>query len=190
MARPSHKQALIDASLEVFRTHGFNGSSVQDLTDAAGVPKGSFYNHFRSKEELALEALGVYASENGIDVLKEGRQPPLDRLRKHFKMNWRSFRNRSYGGGCFLGTLSSEIADTHEAAREQFQRYFNGWSQAIARVLEEARTGGSVPADMDVERTARFILNAWQGTLLRAKVDRGEAPFEDFNTLVFGQLLR
>jgi AcrR family transcriptional regulator len=65
MGRPSVRQQLVDAALGVFQSHGFNGSSVQDLTDAAGVPKGSFYNHFKSKEDLALEALQLYMERPG-----------------------------------------------------------------------------------------------------------------------------
>lgn len=190
MARPSHKQALIDASLEVFRRQGFNGSSVQDLTDAASVPKGSFYNHFHSKEELAMEALRLYASENGIDVLLDTRHPPLERLKRHFEANWKSFKDRSYSGGCFLGALSSEIADTHEKARVQFERYFAAWSQAIETVLEEAKTDGSLTAAADPARAARFVLNSWQGALLRGKVEKSEGAFQDFTAVVFQELLR
>lgn len=190
MARPSHRQALVDASLEVFRTQGFNGSSVQDLTDAAGVPKGSFYNHFAGKEELAMEALKLYIEENGIEVLQDERHPPLVRLQKHFKANWRTFRDRGYRGGCFLGALSSEIADTHAAARVQFDRYFNAWCRAIENALQQAQSKGDIDASVDCQTLARFILNSWQGTLLRAKVSKSEAPLNDFIAVTFGSMLK
>lgn len=190
MARPSHRQALVDTSLGVFQAQGFNGSSVQDLTDAAGVPKGSFYNHFASKEELAMEALRLYVSENGLEILQDSNQAPIERLRKHFKANWKTFRDRGYQGGCFLGALSSEIADTHEVARTQFERYFNAWSNAIKDVLRQAQLEGDLDGKTDCQELARFILNSWQGSLLRAKVSKSEGPFNDFLSLTFTVLLK
>lgn len=172
MARPSHRQALIDASLEVFQALGFNGSSVQDITDAAGVPKGSFYNHFASKEELLGEALVLYISQSGVGILKDERYAPLDRLRKHFKANWKILRDRDYKSGCFLGAMSSEISDSHETSREQFQKYFNAWSSAIESVLLQAKDAGEIESTIDCQALSRFLLNAWQGSLLRAKVSK------------------
>ena len=190
MGRPGVRQQLVDASLEVFQTLGFNGSSVQDLTDAAGVPKGSFYNHFQSKEGLALEALKLYIERNGIAVLRDTKLAPLERLRKHFRANWKTAKARGYMSGCLLGSLSSEIGDTHETARAEFVAVFSGWSNAIARVLQEAQENGQIGKDFDPAVLARFVLNAWQGTLVRMKADKSEVPFKDFNAMVFDHLLR
>jgi TetR/AcrR family transcriptional repressor of nem operon len=189
MGRPGVKQQLIDAALEVFERNGFNATSVQDLTDAAGVPKGSFYNHFTGKEALAIEALHVYVGRHGIEVLRDSRLAPLERLRRHFRANWRTVRDRDYRSGCFLGTLSSEIADSHEAARAEFVRYFKLWSAEIAHVIGEAQAAGDVATAMAPEPLARFILNAWQGTLIRAKATRSEEAFKDFIALTFDTLL-
>jgi TetR/AcrR family transcriptional repressor of nem operon len=186
MGRPSVRQKLVDAALEVFQETGFNGSSVQDLTDAAGVPKGSFYNHFTSKEELALEALQVYVSQHGIEILRDAR---LERLRRHFRANWKIVRDRNYRAGCFLGSLSSEISDSHEGARAEFARYFHLWSDAIATVIGEVHASGGVNSTVDPAVLARYVLNAWQGTLVRVKVVKSEEPFKDFLAITFGVIL-
>lgn len=189
MGRPSVRQQLVDAALDVFWTTGFNGSSVQDLTDAAGVPKGSFYNHFDGKEALALEALAAYAAQHDPRALKEAGPEPIERLRRDFRKRWKTVKERGYKGGCFLGSLSSEIADTHETSRAEFARYFQLWSEAIAGVIAEAQAAGAVANRADPQLLGRFVLNAWQGTLLRAKTQRGEEPFKDFVAVVFGGLL-
>lgn len=190
MARPSVRQQIVDASLEVFQAQGFNGSSIQDLTEAAGVPKGSFYNHFDGKEALALEALKLYIEGNGIEVLRDTRYAPIERLRKHFRTNWKTVRDRGYTAGCYLGSMSSEIGDTHEAARAAFADVFQGWSGAIAQVIQEAQQRGDVSTVLDHRSLARFILNSWQGTLVRMKAVKSEEPFKDFNAMVFDVLLR
>ena len=86
MARPSAKEQLIAAGLAILHERGFNGSGVQDITDAAGVPKGSFYNHFESKEAFAAEVLEHYWRQGScsLAMLSDERVPPLDRLRGYF----------------------------------------------------------------------------------------------------------
>ncbi|GAP35888.1 transcriptional regulator, TetR family [Piscinibacter sakaiensis] len=175
--------------MEVFWSAGFNGCSVQDLTDAAHVPKGSFYNHFDGKEALALEALATYAAQNDPRALLDTSVEPVERLRRDFRKRWKIVKERGYKGGCFLGSLSSEIADSHEGARAEFVRYYQRWSEAIAAVIAEAQANGTVAATADPQALGRFVLNAWQGTLLRAKTHRGEEPFKDFQAVVFGGLL-
>lgn len=190
MGRPSVRQQLLDASLGVFQAHGFNGSSVQDLTDAAGVPKGSFYNHFTGKEDLALEALKLYVERSGAEVLRDDRLDPIDRLKRHFRANWKTAKERGYTAGCFLGTMSSEIADTHEVSRAAFLDVFQGWSRLIEKAIREAQERGDIAQAADAATLARFVLNAWQGTLVRMKVVKGEEPLKDFNAMVFGVLLK
>lgn len=189
MGRPSVRQHLVDAALEVFQAQGFNGASVQDLTDAAGVPKGSFYNHFVNKEELALEAMKLYISQHGIEVLRDEKLEPLDRIKRHFRANWKYVKDRAYKSGCFLGSLSSEISDTHETARTEFARYFQLWSAAIGRVIAEAQAAGAIENTADAQMLGRFILNSWQGALVRAKAVKSEEPYKDFVAMTFGLVL-
>lgn len=190
MARPSVRQQLVDASLGVFQSHGYNGSSVQDLTDAAGVPKGSFYNHFVGKEDLAIEALRLYVEQSGAEVLRDEKLKPIDRLKRHFKANWKTAKDRGYTAGCFLGTMASEMADTHERSREAFAHVFYGWSRLIEKTIKEAQERGDIEQMADPVVLARFVLNAWQGTLVRMKVVKGEEPLKDFNSMVFDVLLK
>ena len=85
MARPSVRGKLVEAALETFQQRGFNGSSVQDIVDEAGVPKGSFYNHFKTKESLALEVLGRYRALAPTELLKDVKKAPLKALRTYFE---------------------------------------------------------------------------------------------------------
>lgn len=189
MGRPSVRQQLVDAALGAFQATGFNATSVQDLTDAAGVPKGSFYNHFDGKEALALEAMASYVRQHDLAVLRDRRLAPVERLKRHFRTRWKTVKEDGYRSGCFLGTLSSEISDSHETARTEFVRYFRLWSEALTEVIAEAQAAGAVSGSIDSAVLGRFVLNAWQGTVLRAKSHRGEEPFKDFLAVVFGGLL-
>jgi TetR/AcrR family transcriptional repressor of nem operon len=85
MPRDSARERLVNAALDEFHRHGFNGCGVKDITQAAGVPKGSFYNHFESKEALALETLNRYGQSRRLEMLADSTQEPLARLRAHFE---------------------------------------------------------------------------------------------------------
>ena len=108
---------LVASALEALHRQGFNGSAVQDITDAAGVPKGSFYNYFESKEALALEVIDRYGEEVRAltGVLSDESLSPLERLRRYFALVATKFAARSYERGCLIGNLSNELADQSRA---------------------------------------------------------------------------
>src|SRR4051794_27714177 len=75
--RQSMREEIVEAALERFHAHGFNAAGVKDITDTAGVPKGSFYNHFDSKEALALVALERYGESLRMRMLTDTGVEPL-----------------------------------------------------------------------------------------------------------------
>ena len=90
--RESKKEHILQAGLEVMKAHGYNGTSVKDIVDAAAVPKGSFYNYFVSKESFAVEALEAVAGEDYLQnrkLLSSGGPDPLQRLQNFFEENTR-----------------------------------------------------------------------------------------------------
>src|SRR5258708_36261112 len=120
MGRPGVRHLIVEAGLRVFLRGGFNASSVQDITDEAGVPKGSFYNHFESKEALGAEIVDLYA-EGGQHraALKDESLPPLERLRRHFIGLSDMYRASGWAVGCLLGNFSAELADASPVIRER-----------------------------------------------------------------------
>ena len=108
MPRANVREQLIEAGLQTLHLHGFNGSGVQDITDAAGVPKGSFYNHFESKEALALQALERFW-QNGAGrraLLSDTSVEPVERLRRYFRALDRVMRARGREGGSRSAALA------------------------------------------------------------------------------------
>src|SRR5579872_5259713 len=95
MARPSLREKLASSAVDTLHSHGFNGCSIQDITEAAGVPKGSFFNHFENKEDLAIDALHRYLEGTRSDMLFDESVPPVDRLKNHF--TYLSERMLSFG---------------------------------------------------------------------------------------------
>ncbi|MFF0837727.1 TetR family transcriptional regulator C-terminal domain-containing protein [Streptomyces sp. NPDC003388] len=190
MGRASKREEIAQAALRQFHAQGFNATGINDITTAAGVPKGSFYNHFSSKEESALDALSRYAATLRFDMLATPALPPLDRLRAHFEFLARDTVDNGFVHGCLVGNFGAEVADHNEEIRAAVKGGFDQWAERIRQVLVEAQDRGDVSGGLDTTVTALFILSAWEGTLITARADKSAAPVDAFFRTVFNVVLR
>ena len=191
MPKPNVRDKLLAAGLETMHRLGFNGCSVQDITQAAGVPKGSFYNHFESKEVLGAELLDLYwqkASAN-LRILSDEALPPLERLNRYFDGLAEGLASLSYEQGCLLGNFSTELSDQSRLVRDRLSSLLAGWTRAVECCVRDAQLSGAVRADIDAVVLAAFLVNAWEGTVLRTKVDRDNRAIAQFKTVVFSAIL-
>src|SRR5262245_28171403 len=119
MARPSSRDRILAAGRDLIHRNGFSASGVAEITAAAGVPKGSFYNHFESKEAFACVALESYWQQgDGAFGLLKGAKPAAERVRDHFKAVDRLVSDDAYAAGCMLGNLAVEAGPLSESLRE------------------------------------------------------------------------
>ncbi len=189
----THMRAkLIEAGLKEIHAHGFAATGIQKIVDDIKVPKGSFYNYFESKEAFGAAVSDRY-SEQALarltSFLADHDKPPLRRLKAFFDDRTASFALRGHTQGCVLGNFSAETVDHSELIRQHVAAHFGRWSQVIAACLSEAQTDGTLTGEMPAGALADFILNSWEGALLRMRADRSGAPLETFKQMVFDVLL-
>jgi len=190
MPRPNTKEQLIVAGLNALLEKGFNGVGVQEITEQAGIPKGSFYNHFESKEALGAEIVERYGlNSTRRAILLDKTVPPLQRLRTHFETLNASFVKSKFERGCLLGNFSAELANQSPVIRESLVTLFERWTKDLEVAIADAQSEGAVSSDRDAGDIAAFLLDAYEGTLLRARVQRDRAPFDRFMKLAFEQIL-
>jgi TetR/AcrR family transcriptional repressor of nem operon len=190
MARPSVREKLASSAVDTFHAKGFNGCSIQDITDAAGVPKGSFFNHFESKEALALDALDRYLKGTRLDILLDKTVPPLERMKNHLNYIIEKIQDSEFQRGCMLGNLALEMAAEHPQMREKLRGAFDFWSETVESVLREAQAAGDIDPRHDPGQLARFLVNAWEGAIIRLKITKDRAPIDDFLHICFKVLLK
>ncbi|HEY6375359.1 MAG TPA: TetR family transcriptional regulator C-terminal domain-containing protein [Edaphobacter sp.] len=192
MAAKSTRDHLIDVGLELMHQHGYNATGLTEILKAANVPKGSFYHHFENKEDFAaatLERFAAREAEHAAAVLKDSRTPPLKRLRRYFIDLMKISGQNGRIPGCMIGRFSLEIAAANPLLRKQISSTFGRWQQKIATVLQQAVAQKELPADTDPESLAGFLLNSWEGALLRSQAEKSDAPLETFMRYVFDGLL-
>ncbi len=189
----SVRERLLEAGVAVISKSGFNGCSVQDITEAAGVPKGSFYNHFESKEALGAAALAHFWEDGAcptLDILSDMSRPPLERLRAYFEEFAADLAVSGFAGGCLIGNLTAELSDHSPMIAAELSAIFAGWTRSVAACLRAAQDSGTLCDDVNADSLATFVLNAWEGAVLRARIEKGERPLRQFIDILFSQLLR
>src|SRR5271163_315270 len=140
MARANMRERIVEAGLKTLLEKGFNGCGVKDITDLAGVPKGSFYNHFESKEALGAAVVERYGQASARRLaLRDETLPPMERLRRHFEGLSQVFSAPDYGRGCLLGNFSAEMADHSPLIRDKLAALFAAWTADIANAVKAAQ---------------------------------------------------
>jgi TetR/AcrR family transcriptional regulator, transcriptional repressor for nem operon len=160
--------------------HGYNDLGIQTLLAATGTPKGSFYHHFRDKEDFALQVVGAYVGE--LDALLttclgDEARPPLERVRHFFDLTEQKYRAEGYMG-CLLGGLGQELSGVSETFRRTVEECFSAISERMAACLEEARQRHDIPTDCDVQLLADVLVDCWEGAALRSRLRRDPAPLK------------
>ncbi len=187
-----NRERLLSAGIELFSTQGFSATGVQEIADAAGVPKGSFYNYFGSKEDFAVTVLDTYqqqACDQIGTMLRTATGSPLERLASIFEDWRRDMVEANFAGGCLAGRLCQELAGENVALRAPLDRAFYCMGSFFADVLRQAQEVGELGPDEDPDELAGFIQTAWQGAAAGAKASGSDQPLRRFQRVVFGRLL-
>jgi TetR/AcrR family transcriptional repressor of nem operon len=193
MAKPSHREKLLHVGMQVVHEHGFGGASVRDIVQAAGVPQGSFTNHFASKEAFGIEVIGLYfsnATESMRQTLRNDDLPPLQRLRAYIDNSKNRLNKDGMRNGCLFGNFALEATDASEAIRLRLVEVFAEVQASIAYCLRAAVKAGEIAPSLDCDEIAGFIVSSMQGANLLAKAQRSPVPVERFKEILFSMVLK
>jgi len=192
MCKPSNRDKLLQEGLKVVLAQGYSGASVRDIVRAAGVPQGSFTNHFISKEAFAHEVLDLYFSlvRGNIDkTLRNDSLPPLRRLRAWFDVQIAFLKKAEFRSGCLIGNFSIEASDQSNSIRQRLTEMFKDINESIVYCLKAAVDAAELSASTDVREVASFLYSSWQGAILQSKVEQSIKPLERFKKVLFAQIL-
>ena len=193
MPKPSHREKLLHVGMQVVHERGFGGASVRDIVRAAGVPQGSFTNHFASKEAFGLEVIDLYFA-NACDLMRQTLRnddlPPLKRLRAYIDGGSDTGSEDSMRNGCLFGNFTAEASDHSEVIRARLVEIFAEVQRCVAYCLKAAVVAGEVSPGLDCDEIAGFFVSSMQGANLLAKALRDPKPVERFQHILFSMILR
>src|SRR5687767_7599306 len=172
------KQRLLEQGIGMLLRHGYHDLGIAAVLEATEIPKGSFYHHFDSKEDFALQVIDLYMGHvhAGLDdCLGDETRPPLARVRRFFELTSEKYRDEGYLG-CLLGGLGQELSGVSDVFRTKVEWCFSEIARRIAGCIEEAVRRGQLPRGTDARAMADVLVNCWEGAALRTRLRRDPAP--------------
>jgi TetR/AcrR family transcriptional repressor of nem operon len=190
MKQTGTRDHLIATGLKLLHARGFHACGVQDITAAAEVPKGTFYTHFDSKERFGADVLGRYWEQRASraqTILSDESRSPLERLKAYFAS--KAQVTGPFDKGYMIGNFSAEMAADSRLMRDRLGAVLAAWTQMLATCIREARSAGELTTNQDPETLAAFLIDAFEGAVLRTKVDRDGTALKRFESIVFSVIL-
>lgn len=185
------RELLLRAGLEVLTEKGFSATGIDEILGRAGVPKGSFYHYFASKEAFGLSLIERYGEffARKLDRHLDNRSlPPLARLHAFVDDAKVGMARLGYRRGCLIGNLGQEMGSLPESFRARLKETFEDWQARFSACLKEAQQAGEVAQAADTDQLAAFFWIGWEGAVLRAKLEQTATPLEVFASFFFASL--
>jgi len=180
---PDTREALIRCGMEMLTEQGFMSTGIDGVLKRIGVPKGSFYHYFDSKEafgQVVLKNYGAYFAHKLDRCLLRDDVPPLQRLCDFVEDAKAGMTRHQFRRGCLVGNLGQEVAILPDSFRERLEITLCDWQHRLANCLRLARDSGQLAAGADCEELAAFFWIGWEGAVQRARLVRCTGPLDIF----------
>jgi TetR/AcrR family transcriptional regulator, transcriptional repressor for nem operon len=190
--KTSTKDRILEAGAEIIHLKGFYHTGIQEILSAAEVPKGSFYNYFKSKEDFGLQLIDYFVEHYthlSKDILEDSTIPPLDRIRRLLLWFVEFFKSKDYAYGCPIGNLAQEMGGLSPAFRAKLKMALGSIVDIYSRLLAEAQREGTISDSLDVREAARFLVSSWHGALVHMKAVKGPEPLDNHIRFIFDRVL-
>ncbi|WP_432472730.1 TetR family transcriptional regulator C-terminal domain-containing protein [Amphritea sp. HPY] len=177
-----NREKILETGMELFNRQGYNGTGLKEILDACQVPKGSFYNYFASKEQFAVEVLEYHQQledekwKQFHDSLSGDR---ITRMRQILNQLIAEQEQDPDKQGCLLTNMMGEVGSASESFRRIIQHSSDQVLQCIEEDFLKAQQEHSMRIDMPASVMAKLFWNAWQGALLRTKVEASTDPLHE-----------
>ena len=185
MKRTTQKQInrenLLAEGVNLLMAQGYHGTGLKEILDAVKIPKGSFYNYFGSKENFGAEVIQHYITPFIQQLSGHLDNPDIDALtalQRYFDEIILELEKADFKGGCLLGNLMGELGDTSEICRASLQTAVERYRDLLRAGLEQAQREGTVRTDKSATEMADLLVNAFQGALLRMKIEKSSVPLK------------
>lgn len=179
--KQQNRENLLNQGVALLMEQGYHGTGLKEILDAVKIPKGSFYNYFGSKENFGAEVIHHYIEPFIVQLtayLQQNEDDALGALQLYFNALITELEKAQFKGGCLLGNLMGEIGDTSDLCQQALQVAVNRYRNLLQSALAKAQQQGSVRKDKSAEDMADLLVNAWQGALLRMKIEKSAAPLK------------
>jgi len=191
--KESTKTLLLEKGLEIMFEKGYNNTGIMEVLHATGVPKGSFYHYFESKEDFGLQIINYF--QNSYDAKLNATignlsLSPVARLKAYFEQGMEMASGNACRKGCLIGNLSTEMSDQSEVFRKRLLEIQVKTTERFANLLLEAQQKGEICQSYNCQDLAEFLQSAWSGATMRVKTSKNIEPMKAVMRVLFEKILK
>lgn len=192
MAHNDTRQKLIQSGIDVVLAGSFHSAGLQQILSEAGVPKGSFYHYFKSKENFGV-AIIESSVESQLEAMRgflnDKQKSPLQRLRTFFDACHAFTKKNHFHQECVASKLGSELGQMSDPMRKAIEAGMEQQTSLLTDCLREGQEKGEIDTKYDAADLAAFIFNSMEGVKMRMSVDQNLKPMEIFDSMLFDRIL-
>jgi TetR/AcrR family transcriptional repressor of nem operon len=168
------REALLEEGIRLLSTQGYHGTGIKEILDAVSVPKGSFYNYFESKEAFVAAIIHRYVAEllGRLDAyIARSKKDPVTLLKSAYGHMLDEMERDGAIRGCLVGSMAAEVGSSSPLCQAELRRAIDQWNERVVTLFRRAQAEGQLRGDVRAEDMASVLWNAWEGGLLRMKVE-------------------
>ena len=191
-ARGETRMALIWCGTELLTERGFQITGIEEILSRVGVPKGSFYHYFKSKQDFGIAVIDNYVDfydEKMSQIFDDETCSPLSRIQRFVDEGKEGMTRYEFKRGCLIGNMGQELASLNDEFRMRLEAVLIAWEARLKRCLDLAIAHKELPANSDTAALSNFFWIGWEGAILRAKLTCTTAPLDQFSTMFFSLAL-
>jgi TetR/AcrR family transcriptional repressor of nem operon len=190
-AKKYNKEDILERGVDLLRRNGYNGTGINKVLDEAGIPRGSFYHFFKSKEDFVLSSIEHHAKCTkgfGDKWLLDEDKPPFERLIAFYRARIKALEKENYRFGCVLHNLTQEIGGSNAKIRRRLLKCINLWISEVAECIAAGQSTGEIRSDIDAKELAAYLHSSYNGSVMRAKLEKNNDSLELFMKITLGAI--
>jgi TetR/AcrR family transcriptional repressor of nem operon len=191
--RTDTRTLLIEVGTLLMMEKGYSNTGIQEILTATGVPKGSFYHYFDSKESFAVAIIRHFDQHYAaglLSTLANLELTPLQRLKAYCEQGKALLAAQECRKGCLIGNLSQEMSDQSEGLRLELSAVMRKWCDLFAACIEEGQKRAEIKAHRPAGELAELFAAGWSGAVMRAKTVKNTQPLDTFILVFFEDVLK
>ncbi|KAF3889216.1 MULTISPECIES: TetR/AcrR family transcriptional regulator [Nostocales] len=166
------KEKILQQAAELFNQQGYAGASIADIMRVTGLQKGGIYNHFQSKDDLALQAFdfAIAQMKERYRTILRSKHCAVDRLQAIVDIFRSNIDNPIIKGGCPILNTAIESDDTHPALRERAKQAMDSWREIVSQIIQKGIERGEIRPTVNIDETATIMISSLEGAVMLSKL--------------------
>lgn len=175
MRKKYFKKDILQKGQDLVREQGYHNTGINNILKVCGIPKGSFYNFFSSKEDFALQIIDLCGKQSAdlfTSLLSDTNHSPLQRIKSLYETLIHMQEEGNYRNGCLISNLAFEVAGLNEKMANMIDHHYQIELDIISACIQEGQDTGEITQTFPARQLAKYIHNGFHGSLLEMKSQR------------------